>query len=90
MKNILKQFSEALQENTSDEMRINNMMSNIFNEKTTHQSIELFDAFKSRYEQELKQRNLNALIENSDIDAYFNKTKDIEVINPQIYGNNSY
>lgn len=84
MKNIFKQFAEAFPETPSDEMRLNNMMTNIFSDRSTVQSIELFERLKTKYEQELKQRNLNALIENSDIDAYFNQTKQIEVINPQI------
>ena len=87
MKNILKQFADAFPETPTDEMRLTNMMTNVFGDRSTVQSIELFERFKAKYEAELKERNLNALIENSDIDAYFNKTKQIEVYDPKILSN---
>lgn len=79
--NILRFISEG--HFTNDE-RVNKMMVNVFFEKSTLESIELFDSFKEKYEQELRKRNITALIENSDIEAYFKQTKKIEVNNPEI------
>lgn len=78
---LLKFLSEG--DFTTDE-RINKMMTNVFFEKTTLESIDLFEKFKEKYESELRKRNIDALIENSDIEAYFRQTKKIEVINPEI------
>lgn len=79
--NILRFISEG---NFTKDERINKMMTNVFFEKTTFESIELFEEFKRRFEQELKKRNLDAQIESSDIEAHFRQTKQIEVTNPQI------
>lgn len=83
-KDLQKAFAESLQETPNDELRLNTMMQNVFNEKTTLESIDLFEKFKEKYESELRKRNIDALIENSDIEAYFRQTKKIEVINPEI------
>lgn len=84
LKTFIRTVSDSLQETPNDELRLNTMMQNIFNEKTTFESIELFEEFKKRFENELSKRNLDAQIESSDVDAYFRKTKQIEVTNPII------
>lgn len=84
MKKLQKLLKFLSTETTQDDLRLNTLMSCVFDEKTTIESIDLFERFKTSYEAELKKRNLNALIENSDIEAYFNRTKEIKVINPVI------
>lgn len=67
------------QEINKKEFEVNNLLSILFNEKSTNDSIEIFAELKLRFENELKKRNLNALIEKSDIEAYFKNTKEIPV-----------
>lgn len=75
MKKLLKLLKFLSTETTQDDLRLNSLMSTVFFDKTTIESIDLFERFKTAYEAELKKRKLDALIENSDIEAYFNKTK---------------
>lgn len=81
-KSIIKTVSDSLQETPNSELTISNIMGNLFNERTTLESIELFEELKKRFEKELSRRNLDAQIQSSDIDAYFRQTKQIEVNNP--------
>jgi len=80
MKKTLIAFvnSLATAKETND-FRLNKMLCALFEGKKTVESIELFAELKQRFEKELKERNLNAMIENSDIDSYFKNTKEIEV-----------
>lgn len=84
MKKALSLLKIITSSESQDDLRINSLMANIFHEKTTIESIDLFEKFKARYESELSRRNLDAMIESSDIDAYFNQTKKIEVNQPII------
>ena len=81
MKKQLIAFVNSLDDTKeTNEFRINKMLCATFEGKKTNEAIDLFNDFKKRFEAELKERNLNAMIENSDIDSYFKNTKEIEVI----------
>jgi len=80
MKKQIIEFINSLDSvQDSTEFRINKMMAATFTGKNTHEAIEMFEQYKKAFEIELKARNLNALIENSDIDSYFKNVKEIEV-----------
>ena len=55
----------------------------IFNEKKTSQSIKLFKDFQKKFEQEISERGINGLIENSLCEEYFfcKNTKNEQISN---------
>lgn len=76
--NIISRLLEPQTE--SNEKRVSNMLNNIFAEKSTFESILIFNQFEKEFKNELSKRNLNAEIEISDINAHFRKANEIEVI----------
>ena len=66
------------------ELLINQLMNSLFFEATTHEAICRFEDLKKAFESELSKRNLNAMIENSDIDSYFKNTKELKVNNFEV------
>lgn len=85
MKKLLKRLIEAIElEGQTDDFRTNQMLNCTFTGKTTNESIKIFESYKKSFEAELSKRNLNAEIERSDIDNYFENTKAIKVNNFEI------
>lgn len=75
MKKIILIFQEAFKsdENFEREQIVNSLMTVIFKDKETKQSIQLFQDFKKKFEQEIAKRGIDGLIEHTNCEDYFRK-----------------
>lgn len=77
MRKIFISFQKAFKsdENFEHLQVINSLMATTFNEKTTSDSIRIFEDFKKEFEVEIATRGIDSLIENTTCEEYFKRSK---------------
>ena len=75
MKKIFLFIGEALKpdENIERDQAVNSLMTLIFKDKKTEDSIKEFEEFKNKFDQEIANRGINALIEHTTCEEYFDR-----------------
>lgn len=70
MKKLIQRFSQAFEQENETQIAINGIMKTLF-QTNTLDAIILKQKLDDAFEKELKERNLNALTENADVENYF-------------------
>lgn len=68
-------FQEVLKTDDTHEKEqtLNSLMTLIFKDKKTVDSIKIFEDFKKKFEQEIAKRGIDALIEHATCEKYFDE-----------------